>query len=60
MKKEIIRSLRKLLSKINTDLSCKIMYRAFLKKNPDLDNPKSFNEKICWLKLMYFRTIKLL
>lgn len=54
MKKEIIRSLRKLLSKINTDLSCKIMYRAFLKKNPDLDNPKSFNEKICWLKLNVF------
>lgn len=49
-----IREMRKLLSRINIELSSKIMYRCFVHKKLNLDNPRTFNEKICWLKLYEF------
>ena len=51
MKKEIIRFFRKLMSNINIIMSNKIMYRHLLKKKLNLKEPKSFNEKINWLKI---------
>ena len=32
----------------------KFYFRFFLKYKPNLKNPKTFNEKLCWLKLYYF------
>ena len=54
MKKSIIRFMRKLFSRINIDLSSKIMYRAVMHKKLNLKKPTTFNEKLCWLKLRYF------
>lgn len=36
-------------------LYLKMMYRLELRKKLNLDNPKSFNEKLQWLKLYYHR-----
>lgn len=51
---KFIRTMRKIVSKINYELSSKIMYRAFVHKKLNLDNPTTFNEKLCWLKLREF------
>lgn len=51
---KIIRTMRKVVSRINIELSSKIMYRAFVHKKLNLDNPTTFNEKLCWLKLREF------
>lgn len=52
--KKIIRLLRKTVSRINIELSTKIMYRAFVHKKLNMNPPKTFNEKLCWLKLKVF------
>ncbi|MSS77679.1 glycosyl transferase [Anaerococcus sp. WCA-380-WT-2B] len=39
---------------ISDELLCKIYSRAILKKSINLKNPKTFNEKIQWLKINYF------
>lgn len=36
---------------IPDELQIKLMYRALIGKRIDLDNPKTFNEKLNWLKL---------
>lgn len=41
----------KLLNITSDKLFIKIKYYIFFKKLPDLDNPKTFNEKLQWLKL---------
>ena len=51
---KFIRVMRKIISTINIELSTKIMYRAFVHKKLNLDNPTTFNEKLCWLKLREF------
>lgn len=53
------REIRKLVSKISPKLSSKIMYRVIMKKNCNLKNPQTFNEKIQWLKLNYWPNNKL-
>lgn len=52
----VVRTLRKIVSRIDIELSSKIMYRAFLHKRLNLDSPSTFNEKLCWLKLKVFPT----
>lgn len=54
MNRDIIRNLRKYVSRIDIELSSKIMYRAFVHKKLNLKNPTTFNEKLCWLKLRVF------
>lgn len=49
-----VKTLRKIVSRIDIELSSKIMYRTFLHKKLNLDNPRTFNEKLCWLKLRQF------
>ena len=36
---------------ISDELHLKMMYKALFGVAPDLDNPRSFNEKMQWLKL---------
>lgn len=54
MKKKLIRLMRKIVSTVNVELSVKIMYRYLMKKKLNLADPKTFNEKINWLKLKVF------
>ena len=49
--KEVVRFLRKIVTSISPVLSNKIMYRVKMKKKLNLKNPKTFNEKINWLKI---------
>ena len=49
--KKIIRFFRKICTTISPVLSNKIMYRVRMKKKLNLKNPKTFNEKINWLKI---------
>lgn len=51
---KFIRTMRKIVSRIDIELSTKIMYRAVTHKKLNLDEPSSFNEKLCWLKLREF------
>lgn len=45
----------KLLASVFTDeFVAKCVYRARFKKKLDLDNPRTFNEKVNWLKLRYY------
>ena len=46
-----IRTLRKITTSINPVLANKLMYRKLMGKKLNLDNPKTFNEKINWLKI---------
>lgn len=48
---ELVRTLRKIATKINPVLSNKIMYKKLMKKKLNLSNPTLFNEKINWLKI---------
>lgn len=41
----------KLLTVISPTLNTKVCYKIAFKKKLDLKNPKTFNEKILWLKL---------
>lgn len=50
-KKELLRTLKYSLRFLPDELYCKIYYRHNLKKGLDLKNPKTFNEKINWIKL---------
>ena len=49
--KNIIRAMRKIVTRISPALSSKIMYRVKMHKKLDLKNPTTFNEKINYLKL---------
>ena len=49
--KKIIRFFRKICTIISPVLSNKIMYRVRMKKKLKLKNPRTFNEKINWLKI---------
>lgn len=51
-----VRTIRKIVSRIDIELSSKIMYRVFVHKKLNLDSPSTFNEKLCWLKLKVFPT----
>ena len=53
---KFIRTMRKIVSSIDIELSSKIMYRAVVHKKLNLDSPTTFNEKLCWLKLREFPT----
>lgn len=42
---------RRLLNWLPDKLFLRLFYRIFIKESLDLDNPKTFNEKLQWLKL---------
>ena len=46
---------RYLLCSISPKLSVKFWYRYYFKKPLDLDNPKTLDEKIQWMKLYYYK-----
>jgi len=48
------------LTTLSPKLNTKVMYKRRLKKEIDLNNPKTFNEKIHWLKLNYLYPNKLI
>ena len=50
----LIRNLRKICTSINPVLASKIMYRKTMKKNINLKDPQTFNEKITYLKLFKY------
>lgn len=50
----LIRNLRKICTTINPVLTSKIMYRKIMKKNINLKEPQTFNEKITYLKLFKY------
>lgn len=52
--KKLLRELRKICTAINPKLSNHIMYFALMKKRLNLRNPKTFNEKINYLKFNVF------
>ena len=39
---------------VSDEIMSKVYYRILLKKKLQLDNPKTFNEKLQWLKLYYY------
>ena len=49
--KEILRLIRKIFTKINPVLSNEIMCKSLTHKKLNLKNPKTFNDKINWLKI---------
>lgn len=49
--RKIVRYLRKSLNSVSPIVANKVMYRILMKKKLNLKNPKTFNEKINWLKL---------
>lgn len=51
---KVIRTMRKIVSSMDIELSSKIMYRVFTHKKLNLESPTTFNEKLCWLKLKEF------
>ncbi len=50
-KKFMIKVLRRVLFFLPDDIYLKIFFRLYLQRKLDLKDPKSFNEKIQWLKL---------
>lgn len=46
---------RYLLCSISPKLCVKFWYRYYFKKRLDLDNPKTLDEKIQWMKLYYYK-----
>lgn len=49
--KKIIRPLRKIVCAVSPVFANKVMYRVQMKKKLNLKSPKTFNEKINWMKL---------
>lgn len=52
--KKVIRELRKMCTTIHPDLANRIMYFALMRKKLNIKNPKTFNEKINYLKMNVF------
>lgn len=50
-----VRSMICLVATINPELATKMLYRITIGKKLDLKNPKSFNEKLQWLKLYQYQ-----
>lgn len=55
----LIRKCRKIVCFFSYDFASKVMYFAIMKKRLNLKNPKTFNEKIQYLKLKEYRNSKL-
>ncbi|MDD7718121.1 MAG: ATP-grasp fold amidoligase family protein [Eubacteriaceae bacterium] len=59
---KVKKSIRNTVSELSPTLSTKLLYKRYFHKRIDLRNPKTFNEKVCWLKLnTYFdnETVKI-
>ena len=54
----IISQRNKIIYKISPVLLSKILFKETFKESLNLKNPKTFNEKIMWLKLYYYRNNK--
>lgn len=54
MGSKILRELRKMATTVSPVLANGIMYYAMTKKKLNLKDPRTFNEKLCWLKLNVF------
>lgn len=55
---EMIRTFRKIVTSISPILSNKIMYRKMCGKKLNLKKPRTFNEKINWLKIFEYPSDK--
>ena len=60
MFREIFRKIMAIISTFSPTLTSKIYYETKLKKKLDLKNPKTFNEKLMWLKLNTYEKDKLI
>ena len=60
MFREIFRKLMAIISTFSPTLTSKIYYETKLKKKLDLKKPKTFNEKLMWLKLNEYENNKLI
>lgn len=58
--KKLILELIKIISSISPKFSTHILYLIYFNKRLDLNNPKTLNEKILWLKLNEYRNNKLI
>lgn len=58
--KNVLRFFRKITVSISPEVANKIMYLKLIGKKLNLKNPETFNEKINYLKLYVFLTIKML
>lgn len=48
---QIKTTIRNAITIVSPKLSSKLLYRRYFHRKLNLKNPKSFNEKVCWLKL---------
>lgn len=60
MIKKIIQKLLILISKVSPRLNSRVLYFIKLKKGLNLKNPKTFNEKLMWLKLNRYKENQLI
>lgn len=60
MFREIFRKIMAIISTFSPTLTSKIYYEIKLKKKLDLKNPKTFNEKLMWLKLSEYENDELI
>lgn len=60
MFRELFRKIMAIISTFSPTLTSKIYYETKLKKKLDLKNPKTFNEKLMWLKLNEYENDKLI
>mgnify|MGYP004530235403 CR=1 FL=1 len=60
MFREFFRKIMAIVSTFSPTLTSKIYYEVKLKKKLDLKNPKTFNEKLMWLKLNEYENNKLI
>ena len=54
-KAQIMHNLRNLLTRISPELNTKFLFWWYLKERINLSNPKTFNEKVSWLKLNSYK-----
>ena len=58
MIKELEQDILMQLTRISPELNSKILYFGMLKRKLNLKEPKTFNEKLMWLKLNTYKKIE--
>lgn len=54
LKLSMATAFRSALTLISPELNTRVCYRVKFKRKIDLNNPKTFNEKLSWMKLYYY------
>lgn len=54
-KAQVMHNVRSILTKISPTLNTKFLFWWYFKEKIDLSNPKTFNEKVSWLKLNSYK-----